>query len=84
MNTDHVINGWVAQLSVDARRGDAQRTIRAPQTAVAPVALVSAAPTEPVLPAAPIRTRGRLLPVRARGRDGSSRRGVGQPCLSVA
>lgn len=81
MNTDHLINGWVAQLSLDARRTEAQRTMRTPEAAVAPVLATIA--TEPVQ-LAPARTRGHLLSARARRRDGASRRGTAQPCLTVA
>jgi hypothetical protein len=77
MNSNHVINGWIAQLSRDAHRGTGH-------------SLVAVEPATPILdegPAAetivPNKPRGRLLPARAWGRDGSARRTVGGPCLSL-
>jgi hypothetical protein len=77
MNSHHVINGWIAQLSLDARRGAGRSS-----TAVEPVSPSLGDPPA-VEAVSPARTRGRLLPVRAWGRDGWSRRAVGGPCLSL-
>jgi hypothetical protein len=90
MNSNHVINGWLAQLSVNARR-EAGRS-RAGVEPASPVLDLSIAvqPASPALevpmaaePIAPTRTRGRLLPGRVWGRDGAPRRAVGGPCLSL-
>jgi hypothetical protein len=88
MNSNHIINGWVAQLRVDARRGvDRSRGAAWPASPTVDD-VVAAEPASPALdhPAAvaPARTRGRLLPVPVWGRGGASRRAVGGPCLSLA
>jgi hypothetical protein len=90
MNTNHVINGWLAQLSVDARRrAGGGRAPREPASSTVDfsVAVEPSASTVDlsvaVEPASPARTRGRLLPARVWGRDGAPRRAVGGPCLSL-
>ena len=76
MNSDHVINGWIAQLSLDAR---GRRAERRPRTASpAPLSENVEVTAQPALPARP---RARLLPVRGWARDGGPARALGRPCL---
>jgi hypothetical protein len=90
MNSNHVINGWLAQLSVDARRGAGRsRAAVEPASSVLDLS-IAVEPAPPALdhpvaaePIPPTRTRGRLLPGRVWGRDGAPRRAVGAPCLSL-
>ena len=77
MNSDHVINGWIAQLNLDARNRGAARRLRA---APAPLPAVVEATAQPALPARP---RARLLPVRAWARDGAPGRGLAEGCLAL-
>jgi hypothetical protein len=78
MNSERIINGWIAQLNLDARDRGANR--HPPVARLVPMAPAIEATAQPALPARP---RARRLPVRAWAREGARRRALGQPCLSL-
>jgi len=78
MNSNHVIDSWIAQLHLDAHRGAGPGRVAVEP---APLILETGPAAESISP--PARTRGRRLPVGVWSRDGASRRGAGRPCLSV-
>ena len=71
MNSQHIINGWIAQLNLDARNRGADR--RPPVAMPVPMAPAVEAAAQPALPARP---RARRLPVRPRARGGAPRRAL--------
>jgi hypothetical protein len=81
MNSQHVIDGWIAQLSFDARGRSAERSRRA-----APV-LVAAAPVDDavgaVIPEEPSRPRPRRRTGRVWAREGRPGRAIAGPCLGL-
>jgi hypothetical protein len=84
MNSQHVINGWIAQLSFDARDRRAERT-RGPAQAPAPVLVASAPIGDAVAvgPEEPSRPRPRRRSGRAWTREGRVGRAIAGPCLGL-